>query len=60
MSGLQVGYFSLDPLKLQLLQVDKDADQKDQQRAKSAAATAAQQQQHAQPRSLTSLPPLLR
>ena len=35
MSGLQVGYFSLDPMKLQLLQMDPSADKKDQQRAKS-------------------------
>ena len=34
MSGLQVGYFSLDPMKLQLLQMDTAADKKDQQRAK--------------------------
>ena len=34
MSGLQVGYFSLDPMKLQLLQMDPSADKKDQQRAK--------------------------
>ena len=34
MSGLQVGYFSLDPMKLQLLQMDTSADEKDKQRAK--------------------------
>lgn len=34
MSGLQVGYFSLDPMKLQLLLVDTTADKKDQQRAR--------------------------
>ena len=34
MSGLQVGYFSLDPMKLKLLQMDTAADKKDQQRAK--------------------------
>ena len=33
MSGLQVGYFSLDPMKLQLLQLDESADAKDKMRA---------------------------
>jgi len=34
MSGLQVGYFSLDPMKLHLLQLDTDADKEDQKRAR--------------------------
>jgi len=34
MSGLQVGYFSLDPMKLHLLQLDSDANKEDQRRAK--------------------------
>ena len=33
MSGLQVGYFSLDPMKLQLLQLDSGANPVDQARA---------------------------
>ena len=34
MSGLQVGYFSLDPMKLQVLQMDSDGNAADQKRAK--------------------------